>query len=80
MDTMKRKKRAALMTKEEIRELREFYDETQEEFARRCKVTVSTVAKWEQGQNSPLGLTADTLHRWLTEARANGKKKEKATA
>ena len=63
------------MTAVEIRELRKLYDETQEEFARRCQVSLGTVQTWEQGRSSPTGPGAIKLREWLEEARAAKKRK-----
>lgn len=46
-----------------LRELRNRYCETQEEFIERLDVSLGTLRFWEQGQGEPLGPAAKLLER-----------------
>lgn len=41
---------------------------TQEQLAKQLRVTLSTVARWEQGTRTPTGLYRERLEQWLTAA------------
>lgn len=53
----------AMWTAEKIRELRERYGETQDQFRQRIGVALGTLRFWEQGQGKPLGPAAKLLSR-----------------
>jgi len=44
-----------MWTPERVRNLRKGYDETQEEFAKRIRVSIETVRSWEQDKARPAG-------------------------
>jgi putative transcriptional regulator len=44
-----------MWTKDRIRDLRKAFGETQEEFAKRFRVSVNTLQWWEQGKGKPIG-------------------------
>jgi DNA-binding transcriptional regulator YiaG len=55
-----------------VRRLRRAYGETQEEFAHRCGVTVSTMCRWEMGHARPSKLAQRVLAQLKTLAPGPG--------
>jgi DNA-binding transcriptional regulator YiaG len=60
-----------------ILKIREALDLTQEEFARRLGVIVTTVSRWENGHVTPRGLSIRALETCETESAAKAKGKGK---
>ncbi len=52
---MKKHMKNTNWTPARIKALRDRYGETQDEFARRFRISTSAVRAWEQGQGSPSG-------------------------
>ncbi len=50
------------MIPEQVKILRQRFGETQAQFARRCNVSVGTVANWESGRSGVSGTAAALLH------------------
>ncbi|HZZ81007.1 MAG TPA: helix-turn-helix domain-containing protein [Gemmataceae bacterium] len=65
-----------MWTAARIKELREAFGDTQEQFAHRICVSVPTVKHWEQGKGGPLGparLLLDRLQKDINEELKNQK-------
>lgn len=56
------------MTPEEIKEIREALDLTQEAFAHEIGVSYATVNRWENGHKRPTGLSLKALERMKARA------------
>jgi putative transcriptional regulator len=51
------------ITKDDIKGLRKFYDESQSDFAKSLGVSVDTIRKWEQGKAKPSQMAYQKLRK-----------------